>query len=103
GFPAGFPGRDHHQSHARQQIGGGTERRRRDRARQGDPGGTRLGVFRQRHGATPRARNVQAPRRHQAQPHPLSRRRSGAQRSHRRAGGGFFFHTPPSLSPVPPP
>src|SRR5262249_56621463 len=85
---------------ARQQFGGGADRRGRDRACQGDARRPRLGLIGQRHGAASRARNVQASRRHQAQSHPVSRRRPSAQRSHRRAGGILLFPPPP---PAPPP
>ena len=91
GLPAGLPRRARHQSAGGQQVGRGEDRGRRDRARQGDAGRPRLGVVGQRHGAAPRARNVQASGRHQAQPHPLSRRRSGAQRPDRRTGEVLFL------------
>ena len=79
-------------------IGGGEDRRRRDRARQGDARRARLGVVGQRHGAAPLARNVPASRRHQAQPHSLSRRRPGAQRPHRRPGEVLSSRMPPPRS-----
>ena len=76
GLPAGLPRGARHQSAGGQQVGRGEDRRRRDRARQVDARRPRLGFVGQRHGAAPRARNVQTSGRHQAQSHPLSRRRS---------------------------
>jgi len=94
-----FSWRDHPPISCSQQIGGGAERRRRHRARQGDSRRARLGVFRQRHSATPRARNVQTSAGIKLNhiPYPAAARRS---RSHRRAGEVFFLNAAASIGHV---